>query len=126
MTEYELLQLQESYDESIATYIMNFISILSGYLLANHFLGSRISTAQFIIMTATYTFAMGLTTSATFNALEKYHLAERALNELDRTWASTVEGASYLVWPLMIALVITYFGSLYFSLASRRHHARET
>jgi hypothetical protein len=125
VTEYELLQLQASYDEAIATYIMNFISILSGYLLANHFLGSRINTSQFVIMTITYTFVMCLTTLATYNAIEQYHLAERTLNELDRSWVSTVDRGSYLMLPLAIALVITYLGSLYFSLTSRRQHARE-
>jgi hypothetical protein len=53
MTEIELLQLQSDYGEAFATTVMNFISILSGFLLANHFLGSKINNTQFIIMLLT-------------------------------------------------------------------------
>ncbi len=123
---YELLQLQATYDEAIATYIMNFISILSGYLLANHFLGSRINTAQFVIMTVTYTFIMCLTAVATYHAIELYHLAEVALEELDRSWVSTINRDTTMGLQLVMALAVTYLGSLYFSLTSRRQYAERT
>ncbi len=65
MTEYELLQLQATYEEALGTNIMNYISILSGYLLASYFLGNKISKAQFVILTLTYSVIMLLTASAT-------------------------------------------------------------
>ena len=126
MTEYELLQLQAAYDEAIATYIMNFISILSGYLLANHFLGLRITKAQFLIMTATYTFVMALTSLAAYNAIEQYHLAEDTLAGLNRSWDSSYGRARSLAVPLLMALFITYIGSIYFSITSRKQNKIRT
>jgi hypothetical protein len=121
MTEFELLQLQISYNEAIASYTMNFVSILSGYLLANHFLGHKITRMQFIIMTLTYSFVMLLTTAAVYQAVQEWFLAEQILSKIDRSWES-VDRDGTLAIPMVVSLLITYCGSLYFAFTSRKRH----
>ena len=41
MTEYEIIQNYYACTDIMATYVINFVSILSGYLLATYFLGKK-------------------------------------------------------------------------------------
>ena len=51
MNEYEILDIQSAYVAALGVDIMNFISILSGYLLASYFLGAKLKISQFIVLT---------------------------------------------------------------------------
>ena len=64
MTEYEILQIQAMYVDTLNSNFMNFISILSGYLLASYFLGIKITISQFVILTVAYIFIMATNTFA--------------------------------------------------------------
>ena len=125
MTEYELLQLQMGYSEAISNYVMNFVSILSGFLLANHFLRNKITTSQFIIMTLTYTFVMLLITFAMYQANREWFLAEQTLGKIDRSWGSINYQDGTMAIPMVIAMLVAYCGSIYFALTSRRRHGSE-
>jgi hypothetical protein len=125
MTEYELLQLQATYEEALGTNIMNYISILSGYLLASYFLGNKISKAQFVILTLTYSVIMLLTASATVINFSEVFAIEIKLQEISRTFPSqkiTQTGIETEIVRYIIATTqaLTFLGSIYFSLISRR------
>ena len=66
MTEYELINLYYVANEQIASYAMNFVSILSGYLLATYFLGNKINSTQYYILTLSYLAVMLATVMASF------------------------------------------------------------
>lgn len=121
MTEYELLELQNTYLEAFAAYVMNFISIVSGFLLANHFLGRKITSAQFYVMTLAYTYVILITIVGCYNATINFNLVEQTLGEMDRTFPTTY-GEDIFSIPQTIAMIMTFFGSLYFAHTSRKRH----
>jgi hypothetical protein len=120
MTEFELLELQSAYGAQFAATVMNFISILSGFLLANHFLGSKINNAQFTIMLLMYTIVMLVTGSGMYVQILDFDSTEHVLAAIDRSWPSNqVTGGLNIVVP--ITLLVTYIGSLLFAFTARKH-----
>ena len=123
MSEFELLQLQNEYNEAFASMVMNFISILSGFLLANHFLGSKINSVQFLVMLLTYTVVMLVTAAGVYIAILNFESTERALAELSRSWPSN-QKVSDIDILVSITLLVTYLGSLLFAFTSRGRQSR--
>jgi len=121
MSEFELLTLQLYYKELVSSNIMNFISILSGFLLANHFLGQKINTIQFTIMLLTYTVVMLVTGVGIQDAIAELYSAERALAEMSRTWSTNQTGEQTL--PINVTLILTYIGSIYFAFTTRKQQS---
>jgi len=121
MTEFELQTLKVYFNEATASYIMNFISILSGYVLANHILGTKITRTQFTIFTFAYSIIMIVIILAVYTSTREWYSAEEALNKINRTWASqfTIGGASMAIISTT-TLFVTYLGSLYFALTTRK------
>lgn len=115
------MPLQLYYKDLVASNVMNFISILSGFFLANHFLGYKINIAQFIIMILTYTVVMLVTAIGTQDAIEELYSAEIALTEMKRTWVSN-QTEDYSV-TINITFFLTYLGSIYFALTARKQQS---
>lgn len=88
MTEYEVLQIQAVYVETLNSHSMSFISIHPGYLLAYYFLGGKIKLSQFIILMVAYTFIRIANTFPVMTISNQIIEMEVALLELGRTWES--------------------------------------
>jgi hypothetical protein len=71
-------------------------------------------------MTLTYSFVMLLTTAAVYQAVQEWFLAEQTLSKIDRSWESVNNRDGTLAIPMVVALLITYCGSLYFAFTSRK------
>ena len=124
MTEFEILQIQAMYVDTLNANFMNYISILSGYLIASYFLGSKLKLTQFVILTVGYIYIM---VTNTFAVLTQYNLifeAEFALQKMDRTWQSqyllsNADNGLTLKYLAVIAQILVTIGSVYFSLKCR-------
>jgi hypothetical protein len=124
MTEYEILQIQAMYVDTLNSNFMNFISILSGYLLACYFLGAKIKLSQFIILTLAYTF---ITLSNTFSIIVTFNQifeTEVALQELGRTWESqyalsNIDDGLAIKYPAALLQFTMLVGSVYFAIMNR-------
>ena len=124
MSEYEILDLQASYVAALGTDIMNFISILSGYLLASYFLGDKLRLSQFVVLTATYSIIMLIVIASIATDYEEIRAAESALEDMKRTWETrkpfpSKEGTDVLKYSVIGASVLIFLGSIYFSIVSR-------
>ena len=124
MTEYEILQIQAMYVDTLNSNFMNFISILSGYLLASYFLGIKITISQFVILTVAYIFIMATNTFAIIITYNQIFETEIALLELGRTWESQyslsgINNGLAIKYPAAILQVAIIIGSVYFAIKSR-------
>ena len=124
MTEYEILQIQAMYVDTLNSNFMNFISILSGYLLACYFLGAKINLSQFLILTLAYTFIMITNTFSVIITYNQLFETEVALQELGRTWESqyslsNIDDGLAIKYPAAIAQIVILIGSIYFAVMSR-------
>ena len=86
MTEYEILDLQATYVAALGSDIMNFISILSGYLLASYFLGDKLRFSQFVILTLSYTIIMLMVIASIVTDYDEIRAAESVLENMSRKW----------------------------------------
>jgi hypothetical protein len=120
MTEYEILDLQATYVAALGTDIMNFISILSGYLLASYFLGAKLRVSQFTVLTLTYSIIMLVVMAAIITDYGEIQAAESFLLNVERTWETQkvfpTEAAKYSV---IGAQIFVFLGSIYFAIVSR-------
>jgi hypothetical protein len=124
MTEYEILQIQAMYVDTLNSNFMNFISILSGYLLACYFLGGKIKLSQFLILTLAYTFIMITNTFSVIITYNQLFETEVALQELGRTWESqyslsNIDDGLAIKYPAALAQIVILIGSIYFAIMSR-------
>jgi hypothetical protein len=124
MTEYEILQIQAMYVDTLNSNFMNFISILSGYLLASYFLGIKITFSQFVILTVAYIFIMATNTFAIIITYNQIFETEIALLELGRTWDSQyslsgINDGLAIKYPAAILQIAIIIGSVYFAIKSR-------
>jgi hypothetical protein len=124
MTEYEILQIQAMYVDTLNSNFMNFISILSGYLLACYFLGGKIKLSQFLILTIAYTFIMITNTFAVIITYNQIFETEVALQELGRTWESqyslsNIDDGLAVKYPAALLQIAIVIGSIYFAIMSR-------
>jgi len=120
MSEYELLDLYYTANDLMADYIMNFVSILSGYLLATHFLGSRITRIQFLILTLSYLAVMGITVQGIYvRGIELISITSE-MNNLDLGWWTSFRTEAGSMVILMGAHLLILAGSLYFGYSSVR------
>jgi hypothetical protein len=124
MTEYEILQIQAMYVDTLNSNFMNFISILSGYLLASYFLGIKITFSQFVILTVAYIFIMATNTFAIIITYNQIFETEIALLELGRTWDSQyslsgINDGLAIKYPAAILQIAIIMGSVYFAIKSR-------
>jgi hypothetical protein len=124
MTEYEILQIQAMYVDTLNSNFMNFISILSGYLLACYFLGGKIKLSQFLILTLAYTFIMITNTFAVIITYNQIFETEWALQELGRTWESqyslsNIDDGLAVKYPAALLQISILIGSIYFAITSR-------
>lgn len=119
MTEYELIQVQHLNIELVSNCLINFVSIMSGYLLANYILGNKLSAVQFAILTMVYTAAMAMIIIANYNGFMEWFSAEQVLLTMDRTWPALHRGGNVVV-PVSFTYLAAYFGSLYFAYTTRR------
>ena len=124
MTEYEILQIQAMYVDTLNSNFMNFISILSGYLLACYFLGGKIKLSQFLILTIAYTFIMITNTFAVIITYNQIFETEVALQELGRTWESqyslsNIDDGLAVKYPAALLQISMVVGSIYFAIMSR-------
>ena len=124
MTEYEILQIQAMYVDTLNSNFMNFISILSGYLLACYFLGGKIKLSQFLILTLAYAFIMMTNTFAVIITYNQIFETEVALQELGRTWESqyslsNIDDGLAIKYPAALSQIVILIGSIYFAIMSR-------
>ena len=118
MTEHEILQNYYACSDMMATYAMNFISILSGYLLATYFLGSKLAGIQFIILTLSYIFVMCVTIFAfSLRVQESFYLVSKL--ESFESSAVYVSDPTATVF-IFTAHVLILIGSIYFGFMSVR------
>ena len=124
MPEYEILQIQAMYVDTLNSNFMNFISILSGYLLACYFLGGKIKLSQFLILTLAYAFIMMTNTFAVIITYNQIFETEVALQELGRTWESqyslsNIDDGLAIKYPAALSQIVILIGSIYFAIMSR-------
>jgi len=120
MTEYEMLDLQATYVAALGTDIMNFISILSAYLLASYFLGAKLRLSQFIIFTITYSIIMLVVMAAIITDYREVLAAEAVLQNLERTWETQKTfPAEAVLYVVMGAQFVVFLGSIYFAVMTR-------
>ena len=118
MTEYELINLFYVCNEAITTLIMNFVAILSGYLIASHYLGRQITIIQFIIMTTVYSISMLITIYAAYERMQEAVMLTNAIREVEGLWEPDFQQNSANVIVLS-AFFLSFVGSVYFAFASR-------
>ena len=124
MTEYEILDLQATYVAALGSDIMNFISILSGYLLASYFLGDKLRLSQFVVLTVSYTIIMLIVIASIVTDYDEIRAAESVLENMSRTWETqkpfpSKEVTDLLKYTVVGASVLIFLGSIYFSIMSR-------
>lgn len=123
MTEYEILQIQAMYVDTLGSNIMNFISILSGYLLASYYLGAKLNISQFVVLTLTYIVVMTTVIFSVTTTYDQIWETELALQELGRTWESkylpSTGDALAIKYPVAISQIAALMGSIYFAVVSR-------
>ncbi|MEQ9006415.1 MAG: hypothetical protein RLP12_00920 [Ekhidna sp.] len=119
MSEFELLQLLEVYSAKSIVVYMNYITLLSGYLIASYFIVKNLTKLQFSIMNLVYT-AVAALTLLTF---------DRAINQADVVSAKLLESGATLVFqnPIvhlgnvsLVTIVVMYIVSLIFSFSIRK------
>ena len=130
MTEYEILQIQAMYVDTLNSNFMNFISILSGYLLACYFLGKKITLSQFVILTVAYTFIMLTNPFAVIVTYNQIFETEVALLEVGRTWEtqyslSNIDDGLAIKYPAAMLQIAILIGSIYFAIKSRVRDERQ-
>ena len=118
MTEYELINLFYVSNEAITTLIMNFVSILSGYLIASHYLGRKITIGQFSIMTAVYMITMFITIYAAYERMQEASMYINAIREVKGLWEPSMQDDTANV-VVLGAFFLSFIGSIYFALKSR-------
>ena len=118
MSEYELLDIYYTANDSLAAYIMNFVSILSGYLLATYFLGKRITKSQFLILTLSYLAIKGITIMGIYvRNLELIGITSQ-IDSLEMDWWMSFRAETESMAILMCAHMLILAGSLYFGFSS--------
>lgn len=124
MTEFEMLALLNNYYDSISSTFINFISVLSGYLIANYFVASKLTTFQYWLMNLVYTTLNALFIYLEFEILTRWWLMQE---ELIRAGPSVdMPEVGYLaVFSLLLIMILIFAGSLVFSLSCRRASAHE-
>ena len=120
MTEYELLDIYYTANDSLATYIMNFVSILSGYLLATYFLGKRITKSQFLILTFSYLAIMIITIQGIYARGIEIISIVRKLDSAELDWWMSFNTQASSMVILLCAHLLILAGSLYFGFLSVR------
>ena len=118
MTEYELINLFYVSNEAITTLIMNFVTILSGYLIASHYLARKITVGQFSIMTTVYTITMLVTIYAAYERMQESSMLINAIREIDGLWKPSIQDDAANV-VVLAAFLLSFIGSIYFALKSR-------
>ena len=119
MSEYELTNLYCVCAEALTTYIMNFITILSGYLLASHYLGNKLNTLQFWIMTMVYALAIGVTVGATYTKMTEMIIIEDLITAMDGFLTPTIGTVYQYRLVVSSAYLLAFIGSIYFAFKSR-------
>jgi len=118
MSEYEILDIYYTANDHLATYIMNFVSILSGYLLATYFLGVRLSRTQFLILTVSYIAIMIITIQGIYaRSLELMGIVGQVY-DLDLEWWASFHTDATAVYILIGVHFLTLAGSIYFGYSS--------
>lgn len=118
MTEHELIQNYYACSDLMASYVINFTSILSGYLLATYFLGKKITIVQFSILTLSYLFVMSVTIFAIYMRIqETFYLASKLDNFASGIMFAGDPVASFFI---LCAHVFILLGSIYFGVTSIR------
>jgi len=120
MSEYELIEIYYIANDSLATYIMNFFSILSGYLLATYFLGKRITSVQFLILTFSYLTIMGITIQGVYVRVLELIAITGEIERVELGWWMSYRTESASLVLLMGAQLLILAGSLYFGFSSIR------
>jgi hypothetical protein len=117
MTEYEILDLQASYVAALGADIMNFISIMSGYLLASYFLGSKLRLSQFIVLTLTYSIIMLVVMGSIMTDYAEIQATESVLQGMGRSWET--QKVFSVKYAVLGSHIIVFLGSIYFAVMSR-------
>jgi hypothetical protein len=100
---------------------MNYATILSGYLVANHFVGEKLSSLQFWIMTITYSIFILATLSMEFIVLQNLiGIAERIYE------GETLEPKLVSSYLLTITMLVVFIGSLLFAYSIRSQVGDDT
>ncbi len=120
MTEYELLDIYYTTNDSLATYIMNFVSILSGYLLATYFLGKGITKSQFLILTLSYLAIMIITMQGIYSRGIEIISIIGKMDTAELGWWISFQTQSESMVILLCAHFLILAGSLYFGYLSVR------
>lgn len=123
MSEYELLDIYYTANDSLAVYIMNFVSILSGYLLATYFLGRKISASQFSILTLSYLAIMGITIQGIYVRVIELISITDEIDGLEMSWWMSYRTETESAVILLSAHLLILAGSLYFGYSSTRKSA---
>ena len=122
MTSYEMLDLAQSNYSTSAAYVSIFIALLSAYLVAAYIVGSRLSTAQFLLANSVYLVIQVLIIFTIYNFNKSANIW------VDRGRPDTYvpgEGASLNYIPETVALVllVTMLLSAWFMWQSRSLNA---
>jgi hypothetical protein len=120
MSEYQLIDIYYTANDSLANLIMNFVSILSGYLLATYFLGNKITKGQFLILTTSYLAIMGITIQAIYTRIEELSYITRETESLQLDWWTTHATEPVALFLIVCAHFFILVGSLYFGVLSVR------
>lgn len=119
MSEIELLQMFEMYSgKSIGVY-MNYITMLSGYLIASHFIAKNLTKLQFSIMNTVYT-AVSILIVLVFNrAIYQAEVVASKLLEIDRVLVFE-NPIGNLGYASSFTIVVMYFVSIVFAFSVRK------
>ena len=116
MTESEIIQNYYICMDLMATYVINFVTILSGYLLATHFLGDRMTWVQFSTLTLSYLFVMVVTIVSINLRIEEAHYLVSLLKNFDSSSVYLV--SSTAAFAMLSAHILILLGSMYFGFSS--------
>ena len=121
MLEIELIELQRTMGDGLQSLFMNFVTFLSGYMIANHYIGAQISKAQFGVLNSIYSVLVLSVASAMYTLTHNQAAVSARLREIDRTIDISLP-TSFIPPELMVSVLIAlmYSGSIYFAFTARK------
>ena len=110
MTEYEILDLQSSWHQTVVAVSMAFLAICSGFAITVHFIGTRLSRAQLAVFVFVYSVYLYLPIRGVYWAANKLAYLQV---ELQRLGGSAVPDPSPVYYQAA-AFVLIWLLTLYY------------
>ena len=125
MTEFELAQLVDMYLTHSTNASVNYATILSGYLVANYFVGRKLSSLQFWIMSTAYSIFILATVSQVFGNIDGANRVLEQLHELNGVLPVS-EPNPILNYLMTIVMLAVFMASLLFAYSIRSQKDDDT